>query len=119
MAYEVISKEAAVMEGLKKEFSLIYYLSSVYIGSVPKEFEFDGNVIEAHFFDKDEEIRILNLDGEIRAARLSENESDVAIEGMDSLMGGAYILSYFTHLEADEDGQYGITARRLAGLKGV
>ena len=67
MAYRIIDVDKAAADALKKPFAVILEMSSVYSGSTRQDWKLSDELLEAHFFDEDEEIRIFNSDGEMKA----------------------------------------------------
>lgn len=118
MACEILNIADAVLEAKKKKYALIYELSNVYVGPQKDDFALDNNILEAHFFDEDSEIKITRSGDSFIGFRIYESEEDEVIKKKTSLTISNQKLNINSHLDCDEDGQYRETTQRLVSLEG-
>lgn len=118
---ELMELEAgqALERGLRLPYALIRCQSRMTLGRTPQSVDLT-QVLEARFFDADNEIRLFRGDGELRAAQLRGESGDLCIREQIPIENprlGAEI-AVCRHLDADEDGQTYIKTTRLCGWSG-
>ena len=116
MKTEELSVQDAIEQGMALPWALVRSLSSVTLGLTPAEVD-QEELLEARFFHAEEEIRVFQVDGRLRAARLCAETKDSRIERTYQIsnpkFGKRLTVSY--ELEADEDGQTYLSVARLVG----
>ena len=117
MAYRIIDVDKAAADALKKPFAVILEMSSVYSGSTGQDWKLSDELLEAHFFDEDEEIRIFNSDGEMKAVCIYESPDEVSSTKICRIDGSKDEVVIKQILAADNDGQYSIRAMRMAEIR--
>ena len=120
----MISNPMSVPEALERgrtlPWALVRRMSSVTLGPVPAEIPLE-DLLEAHFFSPDEEIRIFRgEDEELRGVRLTEKEGETRILRTYVVANPALgkTITVCCHVQPDDDGQCSLVAPRLAGWKG-
>ena len=117
---EVLEAGQALSRGRTLPYALIRSLSRVTLGPAPDEIDLD-ELIEARFFDSEQEVRIFHGESGLQAARLWEGTGDTVIERTGQLANAAVFGRSVTIrqlLRFDEDGQACVAHTRLAGWKG-
>lgn len=110
----------ALSRGRTLPYALIRSLSRVTLGPTPDEIDLD-ELIEARFFDSEQEVRIFHGETGLQAARLWDGTEDTVIQRTYQLANEAVFGRFVTvHqlLRFDEDGQACVSCTRLAGWKG-
>ena len=122
-AIEYINKKNPDNSNKGLPFAFIKHYSDVTLGESPANInadEFKKELLEARFFSKSEEIRILRINGEFVCSKRSDGENDEFVEtkykiANDSLGETITVKKYF---EYDEDGQASLSEPRLCGWEG-
>jgi len=118
MKRDVLSIEQALLQGKALPYAMIRSLSAVYLGKMPADLSLQ-ELIEARFFDAQQEIRIFWREDTLCAAKLQQEEGDHAYcqtyQIQNPQFGKTVTVSY--ELEADEDGQTYVAACRLIDWK--
>lgn len=119
MKIEPMELQSALEQGLALPCALVRSLSQVTLGPTPGAVDL-GELIEARFFNGQEEIRVFQGEDGLRAARLLGEPEDVALPDTCPLMNPAFgrEVTLCRELEFDDDGQAYVAAVRLAGWKG-
>lgn len=119
MKIEPITVRDAAERGRSLPYALIRSLSRVTLGPTPDEIDFD-ELIEARFFDSEQEVRIFRGEMGFQAARLTAEDGDITIERAHDLANPIFgeTVTVCSVLDFDEDGQAHIAHTRLAGWKG-
>ena len=117
MAYRIIDVDKAAADALKKPFAVILEMSSVYSGSTGQDWKLSDELLEAHFFDEDEEIRIFNSDGEMKAVCIYERPDEGRSTKICRIDGSKDEVVIKQILAADNDGQYSIRSMRMAEIR--
>ena len=108
----------AIQEGKELPYCLIYSISSVYLGRTKENVEVDEEIIEAHFFDEDKEIRITRNQGIFIAAKLESSPEDDYIERVYHVKRAKGKLIVHEEIDYDSDGQAYVADIRLIGWRG-
>ena len=120
MKAESITVREALDRGAALPWVLVRGLSAVSLGPSPARIDPD-DLLEARFFDGEQEIRVFRTDGQLRAVQLRGEPGDSVIERVYAVenpkLGRSVTVSYT--LEADEDGQVNLTSTRLTGWEGT
>lgn len=117
---EVLEAGQALSRGRALPYALIRSLSRVTLGPTPDEIDLD-ELIEARFFDSEQEVRIFHGETGLQAARLWEGAEDTVIERSYALANTALFgrsIAVRQLLGFDKDGQAHVCYTRLAGWKG-
>ena len=120
MKREHLSPDQALERGMKLPFVLIRSINKVYLGNVPSQPPELDTLLEARFFDKDQEIRLFRKEDTLCAASLTREPKDRVLEeqyALEKRFGTS--LTYCRHLGIDEDGQTIFVATRLCYWEGV
>ena len=113
-----IDVSKAVQEGKELPYSLIYSMSSVYLGRTKEDVKMDEELIEAHFFDEDKEIRIIRNQGTFIAAKLESSPEDIYIKRTYHVRQAKGKLIVHEEIGYDSDGQAYVADIRLIGWRG-
>lgn len=120
MKTESLTVREALERGIKLPWALIRSLSQVTLGPIPTDVS-QEELIEARFFDADEEIRVFHSCGKLQAVRLLGEPGDNTLERTYEIenpkFGKKFTVRYL--LEADEDGQTCLATARLTGWEGA
>lgn len=120
---EVLKRERlnwsqALKQGKELPFAFIRTWSSVTLGATPERLP--ESVIEARFFDQEQEIRVFERDGVMEGVSFRSEPGDLSYRKTyaiaNPIFGTSLTVQY--ELEADEDGQCAVTVTRLADWKG-
>ena len=112
--------EKAVESGKNLPFAFIRNFSSIYLGKNTQNIDVD-ELLEARFFSKNEEIRILRINGDFLCSIRSDEAGDedfiekkyrVANENFGKTITVRRYIRY------DEDGQASLSEPRLCGWEG-
>lgn len=117
---ETLEVSQALELGMTLPYALIRSLSSVTLGPAPEKIELD-ELIEARFFDSEQEVRIFQGETGPQAARFWEEAGDAVIKRTYQLANTALFgqaIAVRQLLDFDEDGQAYVSWTRLAGWKG-
>ncbi|MBD5098386.1 MAG: hypothetical protein HDT35_02355 [Clostridiales bacterium] len=117
---EVLEVGQALSRGRALPYAMIRALSRVTLGPTPDEIDLD-ELIEARFFDSEQEVRIFHGETGLQAAHLWEGTEDTVIERTYKLANNAIFgrsVTIHQLLHFDEDGQACVSCTRLAGWKG-
>lgn len=118
MKYEKLSAQEALTAGLQLPYAMIRSLSQVTLGRMPSQVTED-ELLEARFFNSEQEIRVFCGENGLQAVRLSAEPVDRALEETYEIenkqFGGS--LTVARVLDWDGDGQAYVTATRLSGWK--
>ena len=109
----------ALERGLTLPFAWIRTLSAVALGPVPEAVD-TTELLEARFFDRQEEIRLFQADNGLEAVCLTAETGDRTMEEERKLLShrfGEYLTVCHT-LAFDDDGQAYIAETRLTDWKG-
>lgn len=118
---EALEVGQALSRGKTLPLSLIRSLSRVTLGPTPVDIDI-SELIEARFFDADQEVRIFQGENGLQAARIWEGAEDTVIERTYELANevtfGRSITVHQLLSFDEEDGQAYIAYTRLSGWKG-
>lgn len=117
---ETLEVNQALSRGRTLPYALIRSLSRVTLGPMTDEIDLD-ELIEARFFDSEQEVRIFHGETGLQAARLWDGTEDTVIERTYALANTTLFGQFITVkqlLDFDEDGQACVSCIRLAGWKG-
>lgn len=118
MKREKLNVEAAIREGLGLPYAMVRSLSQVTLGPAPAAVD-AAELLEARFFDNEQEIRVFHGEDGLEAVRLRGEDTDHTIEETYSIenpgFGGS--LTVTRVLDWDGDGQAYTAASRLSGWK--
>lgn len=119
MKTETLAAREALERGRALPWAWVRSLSEVTLGAVPAEIG-PEELIEARFFSPEEEIRVFRADGELRAVRLRGEPDDNQLTRTYAIEDPRFgrTITVCCLLEADEDGQTGLTTARLTGWEG-
>lgn len=114
MKIEQMTTAAALALAKTLPYAFITETSRVFFGPTPEAFAFQ-EWTEAHFFDKDRELRFLPEADGLAATLLTEEASDRFIDETASLLlpEGKQTARIRRYILADEDGQAYIAAVRF------
>ena len=105
---------------MAREFpcALIYHLSTATMGPPPAEIQLD-DIVEAHFFDSDRELRLISTQMGLEAYLLTEEVGDRYINFKAKLIPKfGKSMTIRKYIETDADGQSFIAAVRIVDWKG-
>lgn len=118
MKREKLNVQAAIQEGLGLPYAMVRSMSQVTLGPAPATVD-ETELLEARFFDHEQEIRVFQGEDGLLAARLRGEDTDHAIEETyrveNPRFGGSLTVTRI--LDWDEDGQAYAAASRLSGWK--
>lgn len=118
MKQEKITVQQALQAGRALPFAMIRALSQVTLGHTPAGIA-EEELLEARFFDAEQEIRVFRYGDELRAVRLCAEADDRILYKTcriaNKRFGGSLTAAQL--LESDEDGQTYIAATRLVDWK--
>lgn len=111
--------DRALEQGLRLPYAMIRSYSQVVLGNTPQAVD-EEELIEARFFDAENEIRLFRADGELRGVRLCKERDDICIESSFYIENPDFgkEIRVCHHLDTDEDGQTYIRTTRLCGWTG-
>lgn len=114
-----LQADQALKQGLGLPYAMIRSYSQVVLGNTPQAVDED-ELIEARFFDAENEIRLFCEDGELRGVRLCKESGDVCVESRFCIENPDFgtEIRVCQHLDTDEDGQTYIRTTRLCGWTG-
>lgn len=120
MKPEYLSFEEGLRGGKDLPFAWICSMSSVSLGKTPREIGTD-ELLEARFFNEEQEIRLFQREEEWKAVSLAREPEDSVLENWypvikEEKFGRKILVRQY--LGADEDGQTIVTATCLAGWEG-
>ena len=119
MRTERLTVQEALDRGHALPWAWVRCLSQVTLGPVPADIS-QEELIEARFFNTDEEIRMFRAGGQLRAIWLRAEPEDNTLERtwpIENPKFGQAVTVCYT-LEADEDGQMSLGTARLTGWEG-
>ena len=118
MKCEELNVQAAIREGLQLPYAMIRSLSRVTLGITPDQLD-EEELLEARFFNSEQEIRIFSAEDGLQAVKLSSVAADHTIEETYAMenrqFGGSVTVTRV--LDWDADGQTYVKAARLSGWK--
>lgn len=120
MKREHLQLEDAIEQGLQLPYGFAKSYSAVALGKNPLEFDIE-ELMEARFFDAQQEIRLFRREGALQAVRLQCEPEDLVMYTSYLLRDPARFgkkIKVCQLLETDEDGQVYIAATQLAGWEG-
>lgn len=120
MKQDKMAPQQALMAGMQLPFALIRTWDHVYLGPTPAQAPAPDTLIEAHFFDREREVRLFRQEDELCAVSLTCEPEDQILEEryqLEKRFGSA--LTYSRHLGVDEDGQTIFVATQLSNWEGV
>lgn len=120
MKQELISFEEGLRRGRELPFAWICSMSSLSLGKTPREIETE-ELLEARFFDEEQEIRLFRREEEWKAVSLVRETKDSVLENWypvikEEKFGRKILVRQY--LDTDEDGQTIVTVTCLAGWEG-
>ncbi len=120
MRQECLNVQQALEEGRKMPYALIRQLSRVQLGPVPEQMPDLSEILEARFFDDQQEIRLFRREDGLHGARLTLEETDHWIDREETVenpeLGGELSVRYVLDFD-DEDGQCSVKTFCLTGWK--
>ena len=116
MKTEKLELRAGLEVGGQLPYAYIRTLSAVTLGENPGVPEL-AELLEARFFDGEQEIRVFSRNGNWECVRLAAEPGDELLEKSYKIGNSRFgeKLTVVDQLEADEDGQTYVAATRLAG----
>lgn len=120
MKIKELRPEEAFALGKAMPYALLRTLSTFNLGRTPAEFPPAEEILEARFFSRDAEIRIVFNGDSLYAALLSEDAEDEYIDHELSLENSRFGKKiYVRHvIRYDEDGQASMSSGRLYDWEG-
>ena len=120
MKPEYLSFEEGLRGGKDLPFAWICSMSSVSLGTTPREIGTD-ELLEARCFNEEQEIRLLQREEEWKAVSRAREPEESVLENWypvikEEKFGRKILVRQY--LDADEDGQTIVTATCLAGWEG-
>lgn len=118
MKREKLNVEAAIREGLGLPYAMVRSLSQVTLGPAPAAVD-AAELLEARFFDKEQEIRVFHGEDGLEAVRLRGEDTDHTMDETYAVENPAFggSLTVTRVLDWDGDGQAYTAASRLSGWK--
>lgn len=120
MRRESMTPEQALNKGMRLPFALIRTWDQVHLGCTPAQAPALDALVEARFFDADQEIRLFRPEEELCAVSLTREPEDRTLEEqyrLEKRFGKS--LTCCRLLGTDEDGQTIFTATRLSHWEGI
>lgn len=120
MKREHLQLEDAIAKGLQLPYGFVKSYSTVALGRKPLLLD-PEELLEARFFDAQQEIRLFWREDVLQAVRLEREPEDVVVYRSYLLSNPARFgkkIKVCQLLETDEDGQVYIAATQLAGWEG-
>ena len=120
MKPEYLSFEEGLRRGKELPFAWICSMSSVSLGKTPREIGTD-ELLEARFFDEDQEIRLFQREEKWKAVSFVRKPEDSVLENWypvikEEKFGRKILVRQY--MDTDEDGQTIVTSTCLAGWEG-
>lgn len=114
-----LQADQALTQGSQLPYAMIRSYSQMTLGDTPKVIDLK-EVLEARFFDDENEVRLFRTDGELHGVKLCEESGDTCIEKRYRIENPDFgtEVRVRCHLVADEDGQTYVKTARLCGWTG-
>jgi hypothetical protein len=120
MKTEKLNVQTALVEGAELPFALLRSLSAVTLGKNDSDIPDLEELLEARFFDEEQEIRIFRQEDQLHAVRLRCESSDRVLRDTYQIKNRQFgsQITVCRSLASDEDGQTYVSTVRLCGWEG-